>query len=248
MLTMRPLILVMFASACWSQQTEFEVASVKPNTSMSTSSNFNRTAGGGLNAINVTLQEMVLFAYDLREHQLIGGTGWLNNDRFDVVAKPGHDDVVETRNFEEAFGKIRLKLRALLADRFKLTVHTETRELPIYALVVGKNGAHLSPAKDVGLDIKNQTGHLLCKGISMKNFADRMLAYRMKRTVVDKTGLAGEFDFEVKYLDDRGAASTDASGPDFLTAMQEQLGLKLESQKGPVEVLVIDRAEKPSAN
>jgi uncharacterized protein (TIGR03435 family) len=244
---MRVLVALAIASACLAQ-TEFEVASVKPDHSLSQGSNFNRTPGGGLNATNVTLREMIIFAYDIRDHQLTGGPGWMDSDRYDVVAKASHDDVVETNNFEEAFRLIRLKMRALLANRFKLAIHTETREMPIYALVIARNGPHLEQSKSDGLTMHRQNGHLICKGASMKAFAERDLALRMGRNVVDKTGLAGEFDFEVKYAEDRGAASTDASGPDFLTAMQEQLGLKLEPQKGPVEVIVVDSAEKASAN
>jgi len=248
MLSMRMIAVLAMASACLAQ-TEFEVASVKPNTSLSTDSNFNRMPGGGISAINVTLRDLITFAYDIRDYQLSGGPNWLGKDRYDLVAKSNHDDPAGPQApFEEAFRLIRLKMRALLADRFKLAIHTETREMPVYALVIAKNGPQLEESKSQDLTIHGQTGHLVCKKISMKAFAERALSNRMGRTVVDKTGLSGEFDFEVKYLEDRGAASSDASGPDFLTAMQEQLGLKLEPQKGPVEVTVVDRAEKASAN
>jgi uncharacterized protein (TIGR03435 family) len=246
--SMRTLLLLAFASACWCQQPEFEIASIKPNHSPTGGSNFNRKPGGGLDAIHVTLKDMILFAYDLREYQLIGGPKWLDEERYDVIAKPNHDDVVETNNYEEAWRKIHLKMRSLLADRFKLAIHNETRELPIYALILGKNGPHLTPSTAEGLNIHNQTGHLVCTKITMKQFAEMPLSARMGRSVVDKTGLTGEFDFDVTYLPDRAATSTDASGPDFLTAMQEQLGLKLEPRKGPVPVIVVDRAEKATEN
>jgi uncharacterized protein (TIGR03435 family) len=245
---MRLVVALMFASVCWSQQAEFEVASVKPNNSGAAGSNFNRTAGGGLNAINVTLREMILFAYDLRGHQLTGGPGWLDHDRWDVMAKPSQNDnpTGAKRSFEEDWRGIRLRLRAVLADRFQVAVHTETREMPIYALVVDKGGPHLQPSKADGLTINNRKGLVICKGASMKEFAERSLAYRMGRTVVDRTGLSGEFDFEIKYVEDQLANET--AGPDFLTAMKEQVGLILQSQKGPVEVTVVDRAEKAAAN
>lgn len=245
---MRTLLVLAVASACWAQQPQFEVASIKPNHSPTGGSNFNRQTGGGIKCIRVTLQELIVFAYDIHDYRLTGGPGWMDNDRYDVVAKANHDDVVETNNHDEAFRLIRLKMRALLADRFQLKLHTETREMPIYALVVGKNGPHLTATQAEGLIIHNEPNHLVCKKISMKQFAEMNLSMRLNRTVIDKTGLTGEYDFEVKYLDDRGATSTDASGPDFLTALREQLGLRLEPQKGPVEVLVVDKAEKASEN
>ena len=227
------------------------MVSVKPNHSMSISSNFNRTAGGGLDAQNVTLRSLITFAYDVRDHQLTGGPGWMDSDRYDILAKPGENDNPngEKRSFQQDFAGIRLKLRKVLADRFQLVVHTETRELPVYMLTVGKNGPHLAESKSAGLQINNRNGLMVCRKISMQQFADHALATRLGRTVLDRTGLPGEYDFDVKYAEDRGAAAaSDVSGPDFLTAMQEQLGLKIESGKGPVEVLVVDRVEKASAN
>jgi uncharacterized protein (TIGR03435 family) len=134
---MRTLAAIVLASACWGQQAQFEVASVKPNTSGRNGSDFNRTPGGGLHAINVTLREMILFAYELREQQLTGGPGWMGSDRYDVFAKTSEDDnpTGSKRSFDEDFRGIRLKMRALLAERFQLAVHVETREMPIYALV-----------------------------------------------------------------------------------------------------------------
>jgi uncharacterized protein (TIGR03435 family) len=238
----------LFASVCWSQQTEFEVASVKPNTSLRPGSDFNRTPGGGLNAINVTLREMILFAYEIREQQLSGGPGWMNSDRYDVFAKPPQNDnpTGAKRSFDEDFRGIRLKMRALLADRFGLAVHRETREMPIYALVAAKSGAHLEASKSDSLTINNRHGLVICKKVSLKAFAENSLTYRMGRTVVDKTGISGEFDFEFKFREDQDGP--DSTEPDFLTAMREQLGLVLRPEKGPVEVLVVDDARKASAN
>ena len=238
----------MFASVCWAQQAEFEVASVKPNNSGAMGSNFNRMAGGGLNAINVTLREMILFAYDLRGHQLVGGPSWLDRDRYDVIARPSRNDNPggARRSFEEDWRGIRTSLKAVLADRFQLAVHSETREMPIYALVVAKGGPHLQPSTADGLTINNRKGLVICRKASMKEFAERSLANRMGRTVVDRTGLSGEFDFEIHYVEDQ--LSNETAGPDFLTAMKEQVGLILQSEKGPVEVTVVDRAEKATAN
>jgi uncharacterized protein (TIGR03435 family) len=242
---------LVFASVCWSQQPEFEVASVKPTSaSPNAGSNFNRMAGGGIHAINVTLKELILFAYDLRDQQLIGASGWMDSERYDVMAKPTENDnpTGEKRSFDEDFRGVRLRMRAVLSNRFMLAIHPETREMPIYALMVAKGGPHLQESKSDGLTINNRKGLVICKKVTMKQFADRSLTYKLGRTVVDKTGLTGEFDFEVKFLADESATSTDSSAPDFLTALREQLGLRLEPQRGPVEVYVVDHAEKASAN
>jgi uncharacterized protein (TIGR03435 family) len=248
---MRTLLILGLVFCCHAQE-EFEVASIKPNTSMGNNISINRSPGGGLRATNVPLRMLITFAYDIRDHQLVGGPGWINDYRYDIVAKPpgGAEAVAEPKGFSmQEFELIRKRTQALLADRFKLAFHTETREMPVYALVVGKNGAHLEPSKSENMSIQGSTGVLRCKKISMKEFADRALGNRMGRTVLDKTGLTGEYDFEIKYAEDRGAAATaDVSGPDFLTALQEQLGLKLEPQKGPVPVIVVDRVEKATEN
>jgi uncharacterized protein (TIGR03435 family) len=246
----RILAALFLVTACWSQQPEFEPASIKPAAPSQTGSNFNRMAGGGIRATNVSLKDLVLFAYDIREQQLVSGPAWMDKITYDVVAKPSENDnpTGVKRSFDEEFRGIRLKMRALLAKRFQLVVHNETKEMPIYALVVAKNGAHLEPSKADGLTINNRKGLTICKKVTMAQFASNSLTYRMGRTVVDKTGLTGEYDFEIKFVEDQAAAAGDTSGPDFLTAMREQIGLRLEPQKGPVKVLVIDRAEKASEN
>lgn len=248
---MRAALFLAIALTCYAQN-EFEVASIKPNTSMGNNMSINRSPGGGLTCTNVTLRMMITFAYDIRDHQLTGGPGWMDSDRYDIVAKAPHVENAppEPKGFSmEEFRVIRERMQALLADRFQLKFHTETRELPVYALVVAKNGPHLELSKSDHMGITGQSGILKCKKITMQDFAMRALADRLGRTVLDKTGLTGEYDFEIKYTEDRGAASAaGVSGPDFLTAMQEQLGLKLEQQKGPVQVIVVDRAEKASAN
>jgi uncharacterized protein (TIGR03435 family) len=248
---MRTIVALLFASVCSAQQQPaFEVASVKPNRSGAVSSNFNRRPGGGIEAINVSLKELILFAYEIREQQLVGGPAWLDKERYDVVAKPAENDnpTAAKRSFEEDFRQIRLKMRTLLSDRFQLLVHNETRQLPIYVLVVAKGGAHLTPSTSEGLTIHNQKGRLECKKVTMKQFAENSLTYRMGRTVVDETGLTGEYDFDFKYAEDQIAPSPDPDLPDFLTALREHLGLSLKSEQGPVDVIVVDRAEKASTN
>lgn len=242
--------------ACGWAQAKFDVASVKPNRTMDGGMFINRVPGGSFNATNVSLQMLVTFAYDIRPHQLSGASGWMQTDRWDIVARPSAEDAAlepaSNKYSDEALERLRQRVQALLADRFQLVVRTETKEMPILALVVAKGGPHLKPsdANSAGPMMRGEIGHMTCSKVSMKLFAERTLGQRMGRSVIDKTGLAGDFDFELKYAEDRGAAAaaTDTSGPDFVTAMQEQLGLKLESQKGPVQIVTIERAEKATAN
>jgi len=244
-------ILVIFAaiSACFAQA-EFEIASVKANTSMSRDSNFNRTPGGGLDAINVTVRSYITIAYDIRDHQLIGGPEWVNYDRYDITARATHDPGATAAG--AALGNmddVRQRLRALLADRFKLVVHQDMKEMPGYALVVAKNGPHLEPSTtQYGPQVKGQRGILTCKKMPMKHFAEDALSPRLGRNVADETGLTGEYDFVIKYAEEQDIVAGTSNLPDFLTAMQEQLGLKLEPRKVNVQVMVIDHIEKASAN
>jgi uncharacterized protein (TIGR03435 family) len=247
---MRPVIALLFACLCYGQQPEFEVASIKPSAPGARGSNFNRKPGGGLDALNVTLREMILFAYHIREQQLIGVTGWMENEHYDVIAKPSQNDnpTNAKRSFEADFNPLELKLQAVLADRFKLTVHKETRELPVYFLVPAKGGHKLTTSTSDDLRINNRNGLVICRKCTMKQVAENTLTYKTGRTVIDKTGLTGEYDFDLKYLEDAAVAAGDTSAPDFLTALREQLGLVLQPAKAPVEVVVIDRAEKATVN
>jgi bla regulator protein blaR1 len=238
---MRMLPVLLMATACWAQL-EFEVASIKPSTAIGYDSSLNRQPGGVLAVKNTTLHTLILFAWGLRPHQLTGGPGWVDSDRWDMMARPPEGSGEEPGWSDAAMDRMRQRLRALLADRFKLTVHAETKEMPIYALVIAKGGPHLTPAAGTGsgpsFSIRNN--QLKCRNISMQRFS-QALGGEVGRSVVDRTGLEGDFDFEMKF-------ATDASGPDFVTALQEQLGLKLEPTRGPVQIIVIDRVEKAAAN
>jgi uncharacterized protein (TIGR03435 family) len=222
---------------------------------MSGDMSLNRTAGGGLNCTNVTLRMLITFAYDIRDYQLARGPSWIDSDQYDIAARLEHNAAAaEPSGYSvAAMDRLRVRVRSLLADRFKLILHSETREMPVYALVVAKNGPHLEESKtEVGPQIIGRRGLLTCKKISMKAFAENALSERLGRTVIDKTGIGGDFDFKVQYAEEGqsrpGGDPNDKSGPTFLIALQEQLGLKLESQKGPVEIMIVDHAEKASAN
>jgi uncharacterized protein (TIGR03435 family) len=177
----------------------------------------------------VTARRITLEAYRLTQYQLFGGPGWLGSDRFDLEAK------AEAANENQ----LRQMLQTLLAERFQLVVHRETREMPVYALMVGKNGTKLREWKE-GDPIPQFHGsnNFRDQG-TMQHFADFLCnGPGVDRPVLDKTGLKGVYSFYAEWDDDQ----------DFLHAMQEQFGLKLESQKGPVDVLTIDHIEKPSSN
>ena len=188
-------------------------------------------------------------------------------------------DELGTHSEEKRVAATQHMMQMLLADRFKLKVHQETKELAIYALIVAKNGPKLHEAKPgdtypnglKGPDARSGAGMmfggregLTAQGVPIANLV-RHLSLQLGRTVIDKTGLAGKYDFTLKWTPDEirssmfkgpesgppGPASTafsDSSGPSLFTALEEQLGLKLESQKGPVEIVVIDHVERPSEN
>jgi uncharacterized protein (TIGR03435 family) len=260
----------------------FEVASVKQNKS---GDGFMRIGGppGRFNATNVPLRQLVQLAYQIQTFQLEGGPSWISSDRFDIVAKIEGNLPSPMPGVP---GPIPLMMRTLLADRFKLMVHHETKEQSIYALVMaradGKLGSQLKksetdcaalaaargrsgpPPQPPSPGVRPQCGMMMRPGgLSAGGFPLSQLVAslsgNLQRVVVDRTGLTGNFDLDLTWTPDQmpqqqgprppGAPDLppiDPNGPSLFTAVQEQLGLKLESTKGPVDVLVIDRAEKPT--
>jgi uncharacterized protein (TIGR03435 family) len=189
-----------------------------------------------------------------------GGPGWIRSAKFDIAAKSpaSAPDYTTIQFFAGEAPELRLRLQALLEDRFNLKLHREMKQLPVYVLTVGKSGAKLRAAAgaDNAPPLWGLTGKpngeaavwLKGKNTSMAQFADS-LASITGRPVLDQTGLKGNFDFAMEYASDPNApGATPFAGPDMFTAFQEQLGLKLDAARAPVEVLVIDRVEKPSAN
>ena len=221
----------------------FEVASVKPHPPapgpLRSSSS---VEPGGINFTDVTLKGCIRAAYEVQPNRISGGPDWIASDRYDIVAKAA-----------SAVPKARLllMLQTLLEDRFQLRLHRETKELPIYALVAGKNGPKIHPGKEDGETEIGGGAHLIdSRGMTMKALAGVLsrLSEEVDRPVFDMTGLAGVFDvtFDVE-MEDKSATGADSSQSIF-TALQEQLGLKLEPRRGPVETLVIDQAVKASGN
>lgn len=229
---------------------QFEVASIKPNRIAS--------AGGEsaprekitaspdrLTMRNVSLQTCIKWAYSLRDFQ-ISGPGWIASEKFDIAAKASGPS---------SESDLRSMLRVLLSDRFKLKTRMETKEKPAYALVVAKNGPRLHAAKDGDSSFGPLGGELVFRNFSMADLADRLSSrpFKLDLPVLDRTGLEGRFDFALKL------ASNDAElkhtlegmeqGPSIFVFFQDQLGLKLESRKGPIEMLIVESAGKiPAEN
>ena len=259
----------------------FEVASIKPNKSGDRGVRIMFPSGTRFTATNVALRMLIRVAYGVQEFQISGGPDWLNSEKYDIEAKAEasspNDDMFKMTEDQRNAGMERRKLmiQALLAERFKLTLHRETKELPVYALLIAKNGPKVQQAAGADLappDLKDAKGPGL-KGEGMRmgrgdlsgqavemRFLAEGLSNQLGRTVLDKTGLKGAYNFTLKWTPDESQGPMfkppgegappppDPSGPSLFTAIQEQLGLKLDSQKGPVEILVIDHAEKATEN
>lgn len=231
-------IAAVFGASAWAQPgLQFEVASIRSSDPDHVGAQTFFAPGGKFSALTAPLKSLICFAYQLRDHQVAGGPGWVETEPFDISAKaegPASND------------QLRIMLQALLADRFQLKFHRETREQPVYSLVLAKGGSKLQEAKSAGRGVGfGARGRLNGKGADMATFAIA-LAGKLGRSVVDRTGLTGFYDFVVTWTPDE--EQTNSPGPSLFTAIQEQLGLRLESTKGPVEILVIDHAEKPSEN
>jgi uncharacterized protein (TIGR03435 family) len=204
--------------------------------------------------VNLALRDLIQFAYGVPDSQILGGPAWLDSIMFDIDAKsgPAVDAELHALPTEQARHQKQLMVQALLADRFQLKIHQETRQLPIYALVIGKDGPKFKPSQINGTTIDTFRARLHIAGSDDTiGILARELAQVLGRVVVNQTGLSGRYDLTLRWTPDDAAPSASSSPdipPDIFTAIQEQLGLKLESTKDPVPVLVIDSVEKPSPN
>ena len=270
---MRPLALVFaLAAQAAPAPATFEVASVKPHDPANPRTMMTADASGRFTAVGIPLVMLIRTSYNLQDDQVVGGPEWMRSARFDITAKAA-DGTPPT-----AIGPM---LQALLADRFQLTSHRETRELPVFAVVKARGDGRLGPrlvANGCSWDFTKppappKPGDTRCGNIS-EGFGRmslnampipvflQYLAPNVNRVLVDRTGLAGNFDIELQWTPDNlpprvpgtsadqpirvNGQDVDPGGPSLLTAMQEQLGLKLDSTRAPVEVLVVDRLERPS--
>lgn len=220
----------------------YDVVTIKPNNSGSGSSR-NSTTDYNFTATNVSLMMLLAGAYDIKQDDLISGiTAPLKSARFDIQAKitdPDADGIKHTSAEQRT-----AMLQTLLAQYFQLKVHTETRVLPVYELVVMPGGIkfkELAPGGHIGI----HNTQLTAQGIPMEKLA-AILSGLVQRTVVDKTGLTATYDIALSWSNE--SSPPDSPWPSIFTAVQEQLGLKLESAKGPVQTLVIDHVEMPSEN
>jgi bla regulator protein blaR1 len=262
------------------QTPSFEVASVRRNNS-GDGSTTRRMQPGGTTFINVPVRQLIIGAYGVQPFQVVGGPAWITSDRFDINAKAEGAPSPEQMN---------LMLRALLADRFKLIVRQEQREMPIYTLVKAREDGQLGPALkpstvDCGATGRGRGGPppaapgaggappLPLAGCRMMIAPGRIeiggqpitqlatfLSSQVGRSIIDKTGLTGRYDVQLSFLPDGGRGGPlgplppgapalppiDPDAPSIFTAVQEQLGLKLESGRGPVDVIVIERVEPPT--
>lgn len=244
---------------------QFEVASIRPSKPGGSGSTYNFTPNNGVKVANGTLKGLIEMAYDVRDFQILGGPGWTDSEFFDIVAKSEADASnsgpgSSSKNIEE----IRRRLQGLLRERFQLEIRRESKDLPEYVLVVGKSGAKVkgssaNQSSGSTAGINAACGQMVGTNATMAN-----LAYKLSRTldrpVVDQTKLLGNYDFVLRWTPDTGpcavsisdsnsaAATSSGDGPSLFTAIQEQLGLRLESAKGPVDTLTIDHVAQPSAN
>jgi uncharacterized protein (TIGR03435 family) len=253
---------------------EFEVASMKLNKSNDMRIMVRPAPGGRFIATNIPLRFLITLAYKLKDFQLSGAPDWLMSEHYDVEAKAEGNP---------KFDEMAPMLQALLEDRMQLKFHRETKEMPVYALVVAKAGKlHVAegecgppPSGPPPPPQPGKTPPIPCGGFMMfpgKLSAQKapiaqmvdMLSRMTNRIVIDKTGLTGKYDITLEWTPDQGQfpmlnggplppgapplPQVDPNGPTLFTALQEQLGLKLDSEKGPVEMFVIDRVERPSEN
>jgi uncharacterized protein (TIGR03435 family) len=241
------------------KQPAYDVVSIKPNKSGNEGSSVDPSADG-FSATNFTLKGLLLNAYDVKSYLIFGLSGWADSDHFDVNAKVADMDA---ETLKKLTGEQRqTMLRQLLVDRFHLKAHMQTEVLPIYEMLVAKGGPKFKEVEPVGPDPeadRNKTFKSFERGSMAVSYGKLMghdlrlsqlayaLSYESHRTVVDKTGLTGKYDIALTWSPEDAPAS-DSSAPSIFTSLQEQLGLKLQSAKGPVETLVVDHVEMPSEN
>ena len=224
---------------------EFEVASIRPsNQKDSQDIDMNQ---GRFQTRNATLKVLIADAYGIDIKEIFGGPKWVDSDGFDINAK-----IPE----EFAHGGTKEKLlrpmvQSLLADRFQLVIHREPRQISGYFLVVAKKWPKMEPAKaGEEANLHSNRGHLSAENVTIETLA-RHLSYDTEKLVVDRTELTGGFDFKLDWMPEKSGPKPEPfsdGGPSIFTAVQEQLGLRLESAQVPIQAIVIDRAEKPDPN
>jgi uncharacterized protein (TIGR03435 family) len=250
---------------------KFEVASIRPNKTSGPGHSSSHIGVDEFRATNITTMQLIRQAFGFPlgpgsdDGRIVGGPSWLDTEGYDIDAK-AESSVVDALNKlspeQRALAEQRM-LQALLAERFGLTIHRESKELPIYSMIIAKNGSKLHEAKpddayDNGAKLPNglsagagfhssKRGEVTAQGVSTAELAG-WLSRQVGRTILDNTGLTARYDLNLNWTPDNAEASAEFSGVSIFVAIQQQLGLKLESGKGPVEVIVIDHVERPSGN
>jgi uncharacterized protein (TIGR03435 family) len=236
----------------------FEVATIKPSDPARPGKVFT-IRGQDVITINTTLSDLITMAYNLHPRQVTGGPAWLESDKYDITGRPEIPGQPNTT-------QLKIMIQKLLADRFQLKFHTEKKELGVYAITVGKTGSKLTksasdpnglPGLFFGRGTPGMTFNV--RNATIAEVASVLQGNVLDKPVVDQTGLSEKYDFLLKFTPDPGqmtglggppppAADNLDAPPDIITAVQQQLGLKVENTKAPVDVIVIDRVEKPSEN
>ncbi len=223
---------------------EFDVVSVRPSDPAKPGMRIHPDADS-LIMDAVSLKRMLQIAYGVNEFQVVGPE-WMETARYDVVAKmDAGSGAAGPMRQEQEQELLRVRLQRVLADRFALKVHTAQKEMPVYVLEVGKGGAKLQAAE--GVMNSSQGPRQIKSSAAPVGQLATMLSQTLGRVVLDRTGLVGNYRFELNWTPE-DAREGDAVLPGLFTAIQEQLGLKLSAAKGPVEVVVVDRVERPSEN
>lgn len=226
----------------------FDVVSIKPSTAQNANKTFRFTPDGGFRAGNYSLKDLIRLGWDVRNFQIEAGPGWLDSERYNVQAKP---DVPFNPLNSEGEERYREMVRSMLQDRFRLQVHQEQKEMNVYDLVLAPGVLKLKrtgDAREPKTQMRDGRGQMWATKFDMDLFA-RYLGGELGFPVVDQTGLTGVYDFELAWNPDDGkiGAETD-SRPSMVTAIKEQLGLQLKRGRGEVKIVVVDYAEKASAN
>lgn len=231
----------------------FEVATIKPSDpNQCCARTFSRN-GRRFATTNTNLQYLMQYAFDLQARQIAGGPAWFNQDRFNVGGEIDGEGVPNDRQWKEA-------LQKLLIERFHIQMHHETRELSVYALVIAKDGSKLikgdgDPAHPQRMGFSGAYGQTMSGGgtnATLADLAGELQRLTLDRPVVDRTGLTGTFSIQLTFTRENPDAMglspdlPDNAAPSIFVALQQQLGLKLDPEKAPVDVLVVDHAEKPS--
>jgi uncharacterized protein (TIGR03435 family) len=273
------LIAVAPSAPAQSARPQFEVASVKPS-APGQQGLIEMQPNGRFVAYAATVRNLLTTAYRMRNFQVVGGPGWIDADRYDIEARAEEGSIPPPTGFPDpnAPGPIEIRIQSLLENRFQLQVHRETRELPVYELLVAKGGSKMKLSDDQTVQLRAPgdpppppqragslprgsmragRGNMETNALPFTNFVSALSGIT-GRKIVDKTGLTGFYDIKLQWTPDPVPADAaaprpevppvDSNGPSLFTALEEQLGLKLESSKGPVDVLVIDSVSRPTEN